>query len=1151
MRLRSLHLSAFGPFTDKVLQFREDAGLHLIYGPNESGKTSSLRGLKHMLFGFPPRTNDNFLHPNPQLQVGAKFLTSTGVEKHFVRWKRNKNSLTNPQGEPVLDNELVSLLGGLKAEMFDRLHGLSHRRLVSGGKALIKVGGRVGESLFAASLGPEFQELATQLKNEYESLWAGRVNAKRPLNECIRHWEEAEDQVARLALSAEAWSEVQESHDAAQQRIGELKRELAGLDSEIENSRRVLSAAEEVSRRAELLAELKELADLPEIPSDFATDRQGLQTQVEISRQQLQAAKGELAGLEEEYQSISDESPLLEFSERVEALFKRVGVMTEYILEMPQIETEVRQCGERIELLLTKLGTTNAGERPGLPSQEWRRQVRRLAQEFSSLAQSLKEKRTRKKALEEKLKLNPEAPATELETVLRELQQAQQIARQEAGMDDVIVALLSDIRTARSSLNLDLERLPCWSGDLNELRAARVPSRNAVEEFERKLETVHREFAARVEEGRLLEHRQAELKNQLEKLSSGRDLYTLDDLQEARKSRQELWFELHESWRLGDSTLEAGRLIDNYEKATKEADEMADELMAAGERLAKFEQLRSELKEQDRLHSELSQRRLTAETEKQEVEKAWMGLWQGTGVLLESPRQMLDWLAGREEILRSATRIEHRTKELDTAKERLAAEVERLGSVLGTTFVPEKGLASALSVVDQRVEQLRERLQEHRSKMERRLETEHQLTELKKSIEDLELGQADWDKSWTNVMKHSPFNDVDPDSLEELLTTLESLATEYERETQSAQRLARLRTEVETFEREVDKLAGQLDLEVSQDKIRQVEICHRTLKEAITVEENRRRLAHDVDKKRQLVESLTKELKVQEISLSSHLKIAGTEELAEVVELEQKAARREQIRKELSLLQAALRRQLGGESLDAFCDRVLKTDLTNLPQRQADLEQKRDELSHDRETQIKKAGQLSEKLAALDGTSRSAQLKQQAAEAEAEARELLDRYVQLSLAERMLSDQIEEYRKKNEGPVLELAGRYFAQLTNGRYPSVRTGLDRRTAELVLMAVSESGREVSVEGLSDGTCDQLFLALRMAAIAGSGSNLPVIADDVLVQFDGERAASALRALVEFSELTQVILFTHLERDYRLASELNDPRVDLIEIPALGL
>ena len=62
MRLKLLELKAFGPFTDELLEFNsQKPGLHIIFGPNEAGKSSSLRGLKALLYGFQNRTPDNFL----------------------------------------------------------------------------------------------------------------------------------------------------------------------------------------------------------------------------------------------------------------------------------------------------------------------------------------------------------------------------------------------------------------------------------------------------------------------------------------------------------------------------------------------------------------------------------------------------------------------------------------------------------------------------------------------------------------------------------------------------------------------------------------------------------------------------------------------------------------------------------------------------------------------------------------------------------------------------------------------------------------------------------------------------------------------------------------------------------------------------------
>ena len=94
----------------------------------------------------------------------------------------------------------------------------------------------------------------------------------------------------------------------------------------------------------------------------------------------------------------------------------------------------------------------------------------------------------------------------------------------------------------------------------------------------------------------------------------------------------------------------------------------------------------------------------------------------------------------------------------------------------------------------------------------------------------------------------------------------------------------------------------------------------------------------------------------------------------------------------------------------------------------------------------------------------------------------------------------------------------------------------------------------VEGLSDGTRDQLFMALRLATISGSQESaepMPLVLDDVLVHFDTERAKATLEVLAEFSKRTQVLLFTHLDRDRALAESLSAHPVSVLTLDSLGL
>src|SRR5690349_16823370 len=99
MKILKLDLTAFGPFTDECLDLSEGSeGLHLIYGPNEAGKTSALRALRQALFGIPPRSQDKFLHDYDRMRIGLTLRNGSGSTLSFVRRKGSKNTLLDPSG---------------------------------------------------------------------------------------------------------------------------------------------------------------------------------------------------------------------------------------------------------------------------------------------------------------------------------------------------------------------------------------------------------------------------------------------------------------------------------------------------------------------------------------------------------------------------------------------------------------------------------------------------------------------------------------------------------------------------------------------------------------------------------------------------------------------------------------------------------------------------------------------------------------------------------------------------------------------------------------------------------------------------------------------------------------------------------------------
>jgi len=133
--------------------------------------------------------------------------------------------------------------------------------------------------------------------------------------------------------------------------------------------------------------------------------------------------------------------------------------------------------------------------------------------------------------------------------------------------------------------------------------------------------------------------------------------------------------------------------------------------------------------------------------------------------------------------------------------------------------------------------------------------------------------------------------------------------------------------------------------------------------------------------------------------------------------------------------------------------------------------------------------------------------------------EASERYVRFTTAIRMLTWAIDRYRDQKQGPMLARAGAIFSTLTLGRYSKLF--VDYEKMPFSLSALRTDGRQVEVSGMSEGTRDQLFLALCLAALElhlGKSKALPFIADDLFINFDDERSTAGLEALRELSTRT---------------------------------
>ena len=147
--------------------------------------------------------------------------------------------------------------------------------------------------------------------------------------------------------------------------------------------------------------------------------------------------------------------------------------------------------------------------------------------------------------------------------------------------------------------------------------------------------------------------------------------------------------------------------------------------------------------------------------------------------------------------------------------------------------------------------------------------------------------------------------------------------------------------------------------------------------------------------------------------------------------------------------------------------------------------------------------------------------------AAAEMSESAQRYVRVRAAARLLAWVVDRHRQEKQAPLLRRAAEIFRTLTLDSFVALAVHMDDHDRQ-ALVGVRAQGARVPVDGMSDGARDQLYLALRLAAVeehVAKERPLPFVADDLLVNFDDERAAAGFRALAALARRTQVLFFTH--------------------------
>jgi uncharacterized protein YhaN len=348
--------------------------------------------------------------------------------------------------------------------------------------------------------------------------------------------------------------------------------------------------------------------------------------------------------------------------------------------------------------------------------------------------------------------------------------------------------------------------------------------------------------------------------------------------------------------------------------------------------------------------------------------------------------------------------------------------------------------------------------------------------------------------------------------------------------------------DTEDFRRKVNGLVEvvAIDLTARPADEAALELQHR-LKRSRDSLSKQETLNKQLDKEQERIKQATEDILQIDVELKSMCKEAFCESIDQLSEAEKRSDTRRRIEADLKTTDQRLLQLSAGATVDEFVKEAAAIDPDSIAGEIERLDGKIQNLIREKSELDQTIGSEHTELSKMDGSARAADLAEEIQILLGGLGNDVENYARLKIATKVLSLAIERYREKSEGPILKNASALFKQITGGSFEGIRAEYDDK-GQPVIVGVRQKDKEiVSVEGMSDGTTDQLYLALRLAGLEmylETNDPIPFIVDDILIKFDNDRAIATLNTLADISQKTQVIFFTH----HRHLVELADKHID---------
>lgn len=1166
MKILQMNLIAFGPFKDTVLELGDgEEGLHIIYGPNEAGKSSALRALRQMLFGIPERSLDAFIHPYARLRIGAVIQKKDGTRLEFIRRKGRANTLRGPDDAAVLDDAaLVPFLGGMTADLFSTMFGIDHDDLIHGGREIIQGGGNLGQMLFAAGSGiADLRKVQEELKSEADSLF--RPSGKNPLiNEALSRLRKTRKGLRDAQLPGQEWERHHEALTSARHERAQLVLELSEKQKRQHRLERIRDALPLMGRRKELTGEGDSYRDAVPLPEDFGERRTGLLTDLRIAEEKKNKALTRQEEIRGAIARLDVAEQILEKADLIEQVYRDLGSYQKAKRDRIQLETRRNVLWSEAREILSGLQDDlqlDDAEKLRLKRPETVR-IRDLGTRYERLVTLLETTWDEISRLSRQVDdIDQEISTFQSPLQADELADAVEGAARHAALEDHLLSEEAEIRNVLDRLQAALQKQTLWSGTFEDLERLPLPSVETMDSFDNRLDEAQKAKSSLQSELRNVENGLLKTEGQIKELRLEQEVPTEDDLLKARMRREEGWKLIRQLLdKETGSPREQGEFInlfrpartltEAYEQSVRIADQVSDRLRREAGRVTQMARLLSDRDtgegQRETLKKELEQ----AENNLGVVNRQWCEIWKPAGITPMSPREMRAWVLDQQEVIRELGKIRLRRARADDLKARIEIhrdQVDRcLTAISHLPSRPEETLSDLIlrsRKVIKNQEKLGARLDKLAADKKEREKTLKEACQRRDRIEnDITRWQGEWERA---VQPLGLDAGATPGQAGAVMDDLKSLFDKLKEADILEKRIRGIDRDADTFSKRVTSLAKQVAPGAKKIPVEQAAAdLNARLTRARQAGTELKGLEKQLRQEEKLVREAEKGISEARLRLDRMCEEAHCSRYEDLAVAEKRSSKRRQIEAELKIVEKQLRKLAGGITVEAFVQEARMIDPDEIDGRIRLLQEEASSLEQKKAGLDRTIGEEGNELKKMDGSAEAADLAEEVEMILGDMEGYVEQYARLRMASAVLGRAIERYREKNEGPVLRRTNELFAAMTMGSFAGVRAEFDDHGRPTLVGVRPGDNGIVSVEGMSDGTADQLYLSLRLATLEKYLENsepLPFVVDDILIRFDDERAVRALQALSELANHTQVIFFTHHRRLVELATANIDSSV----------